>query len=894
MKKLFKTGKVFLPWHDEHRRKSPGQFILGLAVVAFFFAARPAICSAFADTPAAFPLVLDMVHFNPGEPHYATQFADPAFEKNMGFNGKVFSLFESAHLAVDWDVYDTNILAVGTPDRAWVDAKRAEVNQKYDAAKVAGMDVYCMSDLILFPKRLVSLYGMSATMGNINNTNTELWLRRELNLMFTQFPQLDGIVVRIGETYLQDAPYHQGKIDNQTSPSLTIIPLMNILRDEVCVKLGKKVIFRTWGSFDVNLTDFLTVSAAIEPHTNLIWSVKHVEGDFHRGNNFSKVLGQGRHKFIVEVQCAREYEGKGAHPEYIANGVIEGFEEHLARMGTNQIRSLRDLYQQSPLFCGVWTWSRGGGWEGPYLKNELWPDLNAWVMAQWALNPTNTEESIFDRYAVERLQLPANQVASFRQLALLSAQAVYRGKRSTGNYLDPWWNRDQYFRFPFLPADATQRQLVLADQDNAVAMWNQMVTLADGLTPPDPLAAETLRSSTRYGQNLFSMWRAVVNLSNLTTNGNPALIRNWLAVYDGCWTNYTALANQYSNTLASFYVEPSQRMSSSWGDEPSVVLPLFRAATGISNGGSPSGTSGILETFDSGFPGNSGQNGWSDAWSYTGIAAPVIANATPLNGGGNYLTFNQTTTSDSALRRSYLGKLSATNDQVIRLNLRVDAMSGFNSASDYVTITDGTASIGGASADSSFIIRAFGAAPGGGLPALTWGVYNGGKNRGSYSAANFVNSGMALATRKTYAFTIALHPVPLTYDVTISDGVSSVTKTNLGFRDNAFALPNALVFNSRIANLTNILTMAVDTISVAPRPVPPPPLAGIGRVPEGFAFAFPGEPGEIYAIEQSSSLNPPVGWQTITSLAGINDTLQYTDAAVSNLPSRFFRVRVGP
>jgi hypothetical protein len=524
------------------------------------------------------PLVLDMVHFNPGETHYATQFADPAFEKGMGYNGKVFFLFESAHLAVNWDVYDTNILAAGTPDRAWVDAKREEINRKYDAAKAAGLDVYCMSDLLLFPKRLVSLYGMSGTMGNINNTNTELWLRRELHLMFTQFPQLDGIVVRIGETYLEDAPFHKGKIDYPTDPKRTIIPLMSILRDEVCIKLGKKVIFRTWGSFDVTLANFLAVSAAVEPHTNLIWSIKHVEGDFHRGNDFSKVLGQGRHRFIVEVQCAREYEGKGAYPEYIDNGVIEGFEEHLARMSTNQIRSLRDVYERSPLLCGIWTWSRGGGWEGPRIKNELWPDLNAWVMAQWAHDPSQSEESIFDRYAVERLKLPTNQVADFRQLALLSAQAVYRGKRSTGNDLDAWWNRDQYFCFPVLPPDAGRRQRVLADQEQAVTMWDQIVKLADGLTPPDPLAAETLRSSTRYGQNLFQMWQAVVNLSALTPEGAPAQIHKWLKVYDGCWTNYTVLAAQYPATIATFYVEQSRRMSPQSGKAPRVALPLFRAA----------------------------------------------------------------------------------------------------------------------------------------------------------------------------------------------------------------------------------------------------------------------------------------------------------------------------
>ena len=66
----------------------------------------------------------------------------------------------------------------------------------------------------------------------------------------------------------------------------------------------------------------------MEPHPNLCIVVKHCEGDFHRGNPFSQVLGIGRHPQLVEVQCQREYEGKGAYPNYIAHGVIEGFEEH--------------------------------------------------------------------------------------------------------------------------------------------------------------------------------------------------------------------------------------------------------------------------------------------------------------------------------------------------------------------------------------------------------------------------------------------------------------------------------------------------------------------------------------------------------------------------------------
>ena len=317
----------------------------------------------------------------------------------------------------------------------------------------------------------------------------------------------------------------------------------------------------------------------VEPHDNLIWSIKHCESDFHRGNAFSRVLGQGRHKFIVEVECAREYEGKGAYPNYIDNGVIEGFEEHLASMNASQIRSIRDVYSRSPLLYGIWTWSRGGGWEGPYIKNELWCDLNAWVMAQWALNPGASEQSIFNRYATERLGLPAGQVAGFRQLCLLSAQAVYRGTRSTGNFLDDYWTRDQYFRFPPVITNATNRQTVLNDQDAAVSMWQQIVPLAASLTPPDARNQQTLASSAVYGLRLYEMYRSVVNMSMLTSSGDPWLNKYWLARYDESKANYNALAAQYPDTTASFYVEPSQRTGV--GEDPVSALARFR---GVVNG----------------------------------------------------------------------------------------------------------------------------------------------------------------------------------------------------------------------------------------------------------------------------------------------------------------------
>lgn len=521
---------------------------------------------------ASFPVVFDMVHHNPGGALYQSQFNNPAFTKNVGYNGKVFFLFESAQLAVNWDEFDTVDKVILPPDseeRAWVDAKRTEITAKYNAAKAEGLQVYCQSDLVLFPKRLVSLYGMSGTMGNVNNANTELWLRRLLKMMFTQYPQLDGIVVRIGETYLDDAPYHQGKIDNKTDPNATIIPLMNILRDEVCVKLGKKVIFRTWLSFDTDQGAFLSVSNAVQPHDNLTWSIKHVEGDFHRGNPYSKVMGQGRHPYIVEVQCAREYEGKGAFPNYIANGVIEGFEEH----SYNSFLKLRHLWQNSPLMRGIWTWSRGGGWEGPYIQNELWCEMNAWVMAQWALNPAASELSLFNRFATEKLGLPATQLTDFRELALLSAEAVWRAKRGTNNALGLWWCRDQYYLYPWMPSNSNDKAKVLSDQNVAITKFERIVEIAKTLTPADPADREFMISSSLYGLHFMRILQAVKNM--VANEGVDSLkLKGWLDRHDEAWADFLSLASIYPNSISSPYVKNALR--SSGGENPTTAEPRIR------------------------------------------------------------------------------------------------------------------------------------------------------------------------------------------------------------------------------------------------------------------------------------------------------------------------------
>ena len=525
------------------------------------------------------PIIADMVHNNPGESYYQTKFNDPMVLNSMGYNAKTFFIFLSPQLAVNWDKVDPDILPVGSPDRRWVEDKAKEIHTLYGQMKKNGLQVYCMTDLILFPKRLIEKYGMQETFNDPRNPKTQQYLRILIRQMFEQFPELDGIFVRIGETYLHDAPFHKGGIKDRTNAENTIIPLMDILRDEICVKLNKKLIFRSWLSFDTNLETYLKVNNAIEPHINLIISVKHCEGDFHRGNPFSKVLGVGRHKQLLEVQCAREYEGKGAYPNYVANGVINGFEEHAELRKQGKIASIKELSEKTDLLTGMWTWSRGGGWEGPYIQNELWPELNAYVLSHWAQDTKRSEKDIFKEFATDRLKLSPDDADKFHRIALLSEKVVLKGRRSTKypEAVDTWWTRDEYISFPKLPNGKDSVLVILAEKDTAIQIWKDIVQLAGKIKFADKATASYVKVSSEYGLHLYQIYRSLFYLSALKNGAIPANQKDhWLSVYKEAWKQYEALKLKYPDCPTLYNKDEVRRPEKKYFADPAdKIIKLF-------------------------------------------------------------------------------------------------------------------------------------------------------------------------------------------------------------------------------------------------------------------------------------------------------------------------------
>lgn len=488
-------------------------------------------------SPAA-PVLLDMVHHNPGETPFPTQFADAGKLAAHGFTGQVA---KSLTFALDFDDILPGAFPADADERAWLDDLAASKDAEIAACVRAGIEVHYHTDFFVLPRRVLELLRdqICDAAGRIDVTRpaTLDLYRRILDALFKRFPAVTGLMVRVGETYLFDAPYHAGNTavplhDPQVPRDAQIqryITLINFLREEICVRHGRRYIHRTWDyfpdRFHADPAFYLAVTDSIEPHPLLAFSIKHTGSDFFRNSHANRCLGLGRHPQIVEVQCQREYEGKGALPSYIAQGVIEGFPDHPQPIG------LRD-WRQDPRHVGIFTWTRGGGWFGPYLRDEFWPELNARVLAAWHANPSASESDLFAHVARENYGLDAASASALRELALASEEVILHGRYCrAASELEGFryeatnlWMRDECLGGITQLADtftalekAGRLDEAVAEKRLAASLAAKLPALAARITFGDPGRTAFVRWSAAYAAFLFA-WIA---------EGWPLLVRRW-------------------------------------------------------------------------------------------------------------------------------------------------------------------------------------------------------------------------------------------------------------------------------------------------------------------------------------------------------------------------------
>jgi hypothetical protein len=269
---------------------------------------------------------------------------------------------------------------------------------------------------------------------------SRLWFRELLDGFLADFPDVAGIILRIGESDGHDvADPLRSRLAVRTAAEVRRL-LDEIL--PVFEKQGRRLIFRTWtvgahliGDLIWHRGRFAQAFAGITSPA-LVVSMKYGESDFFR------YLPLNRHFFrlelptIIEFQARREYEGAGEYPSFVGWEV-----EHYAR----ELREAKNL-------IGFSVWCQTGGWHGfrrlAFLQPEaFWIELNAAVIAQIMLSGSSVERIVTDRVgeahatdALEFLRVADNAVRQILYIEDVAQQKLFFRRVRIPPLLHVFWD----------------------------------------------------------------------------------------------------------------------------------------------------------------------------------------------------------------------------------------------------------------------------------------------------------------------------------------------------------------------------------------------------------------------------------------------------------------------
>lgn len=277
----------------------------------------------------------------------------------------------------------------------------------FDIAAAEGLAVYLNTDVMFFNDEL------ARALGN-NHTAIISFLKGCFRSVFTRYPRIKGIVIRIGEC---DAPDVRGEFRSRLvirTPRVARRYLGELLA--VCEECGKLLIFRTWtvGAYRIgdliwNRYTFAHVFSDLRSES-LVISLKYGETDFFRYLPLNRHFYRTDHKKIIELQTRREYEGFGEYPSFT------GWD----------YESYRDQLEGAENVIGASIWCQTGGWSPFFNRTYLdesstWNEINTYVTLRLFKDRLSVEEAIRE-YCRE--YMTEDDYPAMRQLLALSDRVV--------------------------------------------------------------------------------------------------------------------------------------------------------------------------------------------------------------------------------------------------------------------------------------------------------------------------------------------------------------------------------------------------------------------------------------------------------------------------------------
>ena len=269
----------------------------------------------------------------------------------LGFNA--VSLDDVTHLA-DHEWYEPAV-------RAKIAVYREEFSRCFAVLAQHGLAVYLTMDF----------FSTTAAL-DARKVVPELFVRDLVDRFLSEFPQVAGVIIRIGESDGRDVKddFHSRLWLKKPAQANAFLKLML----PVFETHRRKLVFRTWtvGAYRIgdlmwHRRTFATVLDGLDSPA-LIVSMKYGESDFFRYLPLNRNFFRTKVAKIIELQTRREYEGCGEYPSFVG-WEYERFAQEL-RHAENVV--------------GCMIWCQTGGWV-PFRRlafvddTAVWTELNTFV-----------------------------------------------------------------------------------------------------------------------------------------------------------------------------------------------------------------------------------------------------------------------------------------------------------------------------------------------------------------------------------------------------------------------------------------------------------------------------------------------------------------------------------
>jgi len=447
---------------------------------------------------------------NPGEPAPESRYRDPAALRELGYTGLIvhqttgLSGIESPDSIADGEV------------RRWVNKQFEQIETLVHDYLSAGLSVYLTYDVLSLARSVVD-----AQVGAVSCKNRPLTLcpasdvamehsMRALESLLRRYPDVSGIVLRFGDN---DAARLLHLVGNDIySPHCPrcaalgradrITQVIERCYDMVVQRHDKRLIVRTWNLKPNGMHDSVELCQRIADRLpgadrpeddRLILSFKYTLTDFWRYQPWNACsLVFGKRPIVYELECQREYEGKGGIPNWQASlwqGGPPEITDPEQRLGLSRVHDRVNLK-------GLWAWVRGGGWGGPFIKNESWIDANVYAVPRLADDPGVDLHTLGKQWAADRLGLDDDdEIAAVASVLEHSPDLVLKAF-----YLEPLARSRNTAWHP--NADWIQDDLV-----DALAAWRIIQRLPDSAL--DPVLREKQEAVDAIGQCRADLQRRV-------------------------------------------------------------------------------------------------------------------------------------------------------------------------------------------------------------------------------------------------------------------------------------------------------------------------------------------------------------------------------------------------